>query len=149
MPFTGRADIWRCQCNPGESADRARRRAIWDLDTADTGSLVTTLIALALHSATLDAAHQHTGTAAQNPDTVLATVAEHLKARPRHEFFAGTPNLNSQSPAAKTVAALRLLAYTAARPAPPTLERLAVDARSTVLAAAAHSPRPDPTADSM
>lgn len=136
--------------NPGELSDRSRRRTTWDLTTADTDALVTTFIALALHSAVLDAAHQHADTAMASVDDIpLATVAEHLRARPRHEFFAGAPPLNSQSPAAKTVAALRLLAYTVARPAPLTLEHLAVDAWTSVLAAAARSPRREPTAGSV
>ncbi|GAA0617649.1 hypothetical protein [Streptomyces crystallinus] len=139
--------------DPRESADRVRRRTTWNLHTSDTDTLVTTLIALALHSAALDVAHERqTSTAAgikEIPlDIPLNTIAEHLHSRPRHEFFAGAPTLNAQAPATKAVAALRLLAYTDKRPAPLTMEHLAIDARLTVLAAA-RSAHPEGTAGSL
>ncbi|MFI1105223.1 hypothetical protein [Streptomyces melanogenes] len=135
--------------DPRESAARASRRTTWNLHTSDTDTLVTTLIALALHSAALDMAHERQAPAAAGIGEIpLNTIAEHLHTRPRHEFFAGAPYLNAQAPATRAVAALRLLAYTAKQPAPLTMEHLAIDARLTVLAAA-RSAHPEGTVGSL
>jgi hypothetical protein len=118
--------------SPDALAARRRRFGVWNISVGTGEHLTRTLLALSLHTLTVDtaAATGRPVSSAGLEETAFTTVVGVVTRHPHHNLLAGLPD--PPYPGSPYVDVLRLLMYDSSGKSAVTLERLAQEVRTTL-----------------